>query len=113
MPPPKKKPTDADDEVAVRGGEDGKVDAEDASTLLDDPSNPANCKGKSVDSQIQVEVYSAKSIVVRGKGTYAVKGKLKGLGGRWNRHLQGGGGWIFPKTIQPRLVAMLEEIDQP
>jgi len=113
VPSPKKKPTDADDEVAVRGGEDGKVDAEDASTLLDDPSNPANCKGKSVDSQIQVEVYSAKSIVVRGKGTYAVKGKLKGLGGRWNRHLQGGGGWIFPKTIQPRLVAMLEEIDQP
>lgn len=49
---------------------------------------------------ITIADYSPKSIVVRGKKTIVLKGSLKDAGGKWNRNLRGGPGWIFPKTCE-------------
>lgn len=46
--------------------------------------------------EITVVDYSEKAIVVRGD-TRPLKTELKGLGGRWNGKLRGGGGWVFNK----------------
>jgi len=54
-------------------------------------------KGQNMPTTTQkntVETYSAKSFVVRGD-TFQVKEELKNMGGKWNKFLKGGAGWIF------------------
>lgn len=41
--------------------------------------------------------YSKYSYVIRGKGTKAIKEKLKSANCKWNTHLKGGAGWIVSK----------------
>ena len=43
---------------------------------------------------IDITSYSEKSFVIRGD-TKIHKEKIKELGGKWNRNLKGGPGWIF------------------
>ena len=50
-------------------------------------------------SDISIENYSERSIVVRGD-TRKYKEDLKKLGGKYNGRLKDGPGWIFPKKIQ-------------
>jgi hypothetical protein len=60
-----------------------------------------------MSSQLTIEQYSEKAIVVRGN-TQPYKDALSDLGGKWNANLKGGGGWIFPnskKTIIEKLNA--------
>lgn len=45
----------------------------------------------------EIEDYSERSIVVRGKDTKTHSTELKELGGKWNPNLRNGGGWIFSK----------------
>ena len=48
----------------------------------------------STTQKITMETYSAKSFVVRGD-TFQVKEELKSMGGKWNKFLKGGAGWVF------------------
>ena len=59
-------------------------------------------------SSITVEQYSEKAIVVRGN-TVPYKDKLLSIGGKWNKMLKGGEGWIFPLTKKPIVEKMLSE----
>ena len=59
-------------------------------------------------SSIIVEQYSEKSIVVRGN-TIPYKEKLLSIGGKWNKMLKGGEGWIFPLTKKPIVEKLLSE----
>ena len=51
---------------------------------------------------LQIIDYSEKAIAVVGD-TRAIKDTLKSLGGRFNRHLSCGAGWIFSKTKEATL----------
>lgn len=44
---------------------------------------------------MKMEVYSEKSFVIRGENTKLYTLQLTQLGGKWNKNLRGGGGWIF------------------
>jgi hypothetical protein len=46
--------------------------------------------------------YSDKAIVVVGD-TYANRVKLRSLGGKYNKWLKCGEGWVFPKTMEARI----------
>lgn len=59
-------------------------------------------------SSITVEHYSEKAIVVRGN-TVPYKEKLLSIGGKWNKMLKGGEGWIFPLTKKPVVEKTLSE----
>jgi len=59
-------------------------------------------------STITVEQYSEKAIVVRGN-TVIYKDKLLSIGGKWNKMLKGGEGWIFPLTKKPIVEKALSE----
>jgi hypothetical protein len=59
-------------------------------------------------SSITVEQYSEKAIVVRGN-TVPYKEKLLSIGGKWNKMLKGGEGWIFPLTKKPVVEKILSE----
>ena len=59
-------------------------------------------------SSITVEQYSEKAIVVRGN-TIPYKDKLLSIGGKWNKMLKGGEGWIFPLTKKPIVEKTLSE----
>jgi hypothetical protein len=59
-------------------------------------------------SSITVEQYSEKAIVVRGN-TIPYKEKLLSVGGKWNKMLKGGEGWIFPLTKKPVVEKLLSE----
>lgn len=59
-------------------------------------------------SSITVEQYSEKAIVVRGN-TIPYKDKLLSIGGKWNKMLKGGEGWIFPLTKKPIVEKLLSE----
>lgn len=48
-------------------------------------------------AKVQIIEYSDKALAVIGN-TYPIKDKLKGLGGKFNKFLTCGAGWIFPKT---------------
>lgn len=50
-----------------------------------------------VGGKIKIVDYSEKAIAVIGD-TFPVKDKLKALGGKFNKFLTCGAGWIFPKT---------------
>jgi len=54
--------------------------------------------------KVQIVAYSEKSVAVIGE-TYPIRAKLKELGGRFNKFLSCGAGWIFPVT-------QLEELKQ-
>jgi hypothetical protein len=58
-------------------------------------------------TDMSVQDYSEKSIVVRGEETKKYKEELKTLGGKWNAGLQGGGGWIFSKKLEDKVVAFV------
>ncbi len=55
-----------------------------------------------------VEDYSDKAIVVRGD-TKPSATTLKEMGGKWNANLTGGSGWIFPKTKETDVRALLTQ----
>jgi hypothetical protein len=59
-------------------------------------------------SSVTVEQYTEKSIVVRGD-TIPYKNKLLSLGGKWNKMLRGGEGWIFPLTKKSLVEQALSE----
>jgi hypothetical protein len=59
-------------------------------------------------SSITIEQYSEKAIVVRGN-TIPYKDKLLSIGGKWNKMLKGGEGWIFPLTKKPIVEKTLSE----
>jgi len=61
-----------------------------------------------MSSSITVEQYTEKSIVVRGN-TIPYKNKLLSLGGKWNKSLRGGEGWIFPLTKKSIVEQALSE----
>jgi len=50
--------------------------------------------------------YSPKAVAIVGN-TKEIKDTLKELGGRWNKFLSCGAGWIFPKTKEAELKAVL------
>jgi hypothetical protein len=54
-------------------------------------------------TDLTVEDYSEKSIVVRGE-TREHKDALKSLGGKWNARLRDGGGWIFSKKCEANVM---------
>jgi len=47
-----------------------------------------------LQKNLNITSYSEKSFVIRGD-TKIYKEKIKELGGKWNRNLKGGPGWIF------------------
>jgi hypothetical protein len=59
--------------------------------------------------KINIIDYSEKAIAVIGD-TKPVKDVLKTLGGRFNFRLTCGAGWIFPKTMQSRVIEALKEV---
>ena len=59
-------------------------------------------------SSITIEQYSEKAIVVRGN-TVPYKENLLSIGGKWNKMLKGGEGWIFPLTKKPIVEKLLSE----
>ena len=59
-------------------------------------------------SSITVEQYSEKAIVVRGN-TIPYKDKILSIGGKWNKMLKGGEGWVFPLTKKPIVEKLLSE----
>lgn len=61
-----------------------------------------------MSSLVTVEQYTEKSIVVRGN-TIPYKNKLLSLGGKWNKMLRGGEGWIFPLTKKSTVEQALSE----
>lgn len=58
--------------------------------------------------KVQIIDYSEKAIAVIGD-TYPIKDKLKELGGRFNKFLSCGAGWIFPKTKLEELKSALSK----
>jgi hypothetical protein len=51
-----------------------------------------------MSSEIIIEDYSEKAIVIRGEKTKEIKEILMDKGGKYNAKLKCGAGWIFPKT---------------
>ena len=59
---------------------------------------PKQSKTETIEAKgVQIIDYSEKAIAIVGE-TRAIKETLKNLGGRFNRHLSCGAGWIFSKT---------------
>ena len=52
---------------------------------------------------ITISQYTTKSVVVRGDSTKIYRDMLVSFGGKWNKNLKGGGGWIFSKTKEKQL----------
>lgn len=59
------------------------------------------------DTTINVIDYSEKSIALQGKGTTLLKDKLPLIGGKYNRFLKCGPGWIFSKKRLPQIKQLL------
>ena len=62
----------------------------------------------SSQTSVIIEQYSEKAIVVRGN-TFPYKEKLLSIGGKWNKSLRGGEGWIFPLKNKPIVEKALSE----
>ena len=58
---------------------------------------------------LYIRSYTPKSVVVYGN-TDKFKEEIKALDGKWNPHLQGIKGWIFPKTRRSSLEAWAEKV---
>ena len=64
---------------------------------------PKQNKTETIEAKgLQIIDYSEKAIAVVGD-TRAIKETLKTLGGKFNRHLSCGAGWIFSKTKEATL----------
>ena len=64
---------------------------------------PKQSKTETIEAKgLQIINYSEKAIAIVGE-TRAIKETLKTLGGRFNRHLSCGAGWIFSKTKETTL----------
>ena len=64
---------------------------------------PKQSKTETIEAKgVQIIDYSEKAIAIVGE-TRAIKETLKTLGGRFNRHLSCGAGWIFSKTKETTL----------
>ena len=64
---------------------------------------PKQNKTETIEAKgLQIIDYSEKAIAIVGE-TRAIKETLKNLGGRFNRHLSCGAGWIFSKTKETTL----------
>lgn len=63
----------------------------------------------STPEEVNVIEYSGKSIAVTGN-TYPIKDKLKEIGGKFNKFLSCGAGWVFPKSKTGEVLAMLQSI---
>ena len=64
---------------------------------------PKQSKTETIEAKgVQIIDYSEKAIAIVGE-TRAIKETLKNLGGRFNRHLSCGAGWIFSKTKEATL----------
>jgi hypothetical protein len=61
-------------------------------------------------SQLTIEQYSEKAIVIRGNSQPYLE-SLKKLGGKWNSNLKGGGGWIFPNSKKSKIEELNLEIN--
>jgi hypothetical protein len=61
-------------------------------------------------SQLTIEQYSEKAIVIRGNSQPYLE-SLKKLGGKWNANLKGGGGWIFPNSKKLKIEELNLEIN--
>jgi hypothetical protein len=57
---------------------------------------------------IDIIDYTDKSFVLRGD-TKPYKDIIKSLGGKWNSNLNGGSGWIFPKTKKDKVIEWLNK----
>jgi hypothetical protein len=55
--------------------------------------------------------YSEKAVKISGEGTKAHKEKLKEMGGKYNKYLQGGPGWIFSRRKLPELETFLTSVN--
>jgi len=67
---------------------------------------PQAQKQPQIKGKIQIVDYSEKSVAVIGE-TYAIRASLKEMGGRFNKFLSCGAGWIFPKSQLEELKAAL------
>lgn len=64
---------------------------------------------KSSDNNVTIVDYSEKAIAVYGN-TFEIREELNNLGGRFNRNLKGGAGWIFSKKKQDEVSKLIESI---
>lgn len=62
-------------------------------------------------SQLIIEQYSERAIVVRGN-SQPFKDELLNLGGKWNSMLKGGGGWIFPNSKKIKIEELKTKIEK-
>ena len=68
-----------------------------------EPKQNKTTKTETIEAKgLQIIDYSEKAIAIVGE-TRAIKETLKNLGGRFNRHLSCGAGWIFSKTKEATL----------
>lgn len=66
------------------------------------------------DIHLEIAEYSEKSIVVTGD-TKLLRTQLKKMGGKFNRNLKCGAGWIFSKKVKDdveHLVSLVNQIDK-
>ena len=72
-----------------------------------EPKQSKTTKTETIKAKgLQIINYSEKAIAIVGE-TRAIKETLKTLGGRFNRHLSCGAGWIFSKSKEDALKAAL------
>lgn len=69
-------------------------------------TQPEAAKQPETKGKVQIVSYSEKSIAVIGE-TYEIRSTLKELGGRFNKFLSCGAGWIFPVSKLDELKAAL------
>ena len=62
------------------------------------------------NSEMSVHDYSDKSFVVSGEATKTYKNQLRELGGKFNRNLRTGPGWIFSKKSQEKVMEFLMSV---
>jgi len=60
---------------------------------------------------LNLQIYSEKSFVIRGEDTKNQKDKLKELGGKWNSNLKNGGGWIFSNNNKDKVEEWLKSLN--
>lgn len=63
------------------------------------------------DFDILVSDYSEKSLKIEGEATKSFIPEWKSIGGRFNKNLKGGPGWIFPKKREDDLLKIIEAIN--
>ncbi len=59
---------------------------------------------------VRTETYTDKSFVIRGTGTILYPLQLTSLGGKWNKNLRGGGGWIFSNKKTQKATTWIQNV---